>query len=185
MGRAQPSPGQGGFTLVELLIALVLLVLALTISAQLLEETAQLFAESSAEALDTPVPLVIARIRGDVQGAAGAYPILDEKGSLVRVVIQYPGSRILYEKEGETLYRTVVPDLGDPEKPGILWRGVRDWACIEIPGTRLVDLSVTYRRRAAPRSPLPSLPIDRGPRSEELTQRLFLLPRGAGLGVTW
>ncbi len=185
--RAAPAArsGQAGFTLIELSISLVLLLLALALSAQLLMETSQLLAETSGESLDTPVPLVIARIRGDVQGAVGAWPVLDAEGALVRVVIQRFDEQILYEKTGPALYRRVIPIGGEPRRPGLLWRGVTDWSCRQLHLKGLIELEVTYRRRSEPHTPLPALPASRGALTERLTQRIFLLPRGGGLGETW
>ena len=176
---------QEGFTLVEMSIALVLLIVGLMIAADLLMETAQLFAETSGESLDTPVPLAVARIRGDVQGGSSVSTVLLPDGSLAGVLIQALGQRILYEKNGEALYRTVLPQGAPPQGPQPLWRGVTDWSCRDVAGTSLVEISVTYRRRAVPRSPLPGMPADRGPLSQQLTQKMLLLPRGAGLGDTW
>jgi prepilin-type N-terminal cleavage/methylation domain-containing protein len=183
-GSASRS-GQAGFTLIELSISLALLLLALGIAAQLLMETSQLFAETSGESLDTPVPLVLARIRGDVQGAAGAFPVFDDEGSLVRIVIQGLESQILYTRAGPNLYRTVEPAGGGPRQISLLWRGVTGWSCRHDFPKGLIELEVTYRRRSVPRTPLPALPAVRGKRTEVLTQRMFLLPRGAGLGETW
>ena len=176
---------QAGFTLVETAVSLVLLLLALTLAAQILLETSQIFAETSGEGLDTPVPLVIARIRGDVQGSLSASLLLDGDGDLDALVLPGAGERILYRKQGNALYREVVPLNGDPPgRPVPLWRGVTGWSC-QILDSNLVDLQVTYRRRTVPRSPMPALPAFRGPVTEELTQRMYFLPRGAGLGDTW
>jgi len=179
--------GQRGFTIVELSIALLLLMLGLLLAAQLLMETSQLFAETSGEAIDTPVPLVIARIRGDVQGAAGASPVFQADGSLAAVtMVGGPEGQVVYVKQGTDLFRSVVPSNGDlPSPPIILWRGVTAWSCQLVPGTGLLDLQVTYRRRTVPHTPLAVMPAYRGPHTEELTQRLYLLPRGGGLGDTW
>ena len=182
-GRTSTS-GRDGFTLIELSISLALLLVALAIAAQLLMETSQLFAETSGESLDAPVPLVLARIRADVQGAAGAYPVLDEDGSLARIVIQGVEGQILYERAGPDLVRTVVPADGSP-KTALLWRGITNWSCSQVGPKGLIELAVSYRRRTVPHTPLPALPAVRGPVTEELTQRMFLLPRGAGLGETW
>jgi Tfp pilus assembly protein PilV len=183
--RAARTSGQAGFTLVETCISLVLMVLALLLAAQVLMETSQIFAETSGEALDTPVPLVIARIRADVQGSTGAFPIPDADGALDTVVIQGLGRQVHYRKQGDALFRTIVPQNGDPpEKPMLLWPGVTGWG-FQVHGSNLVELTVTYRRRTVPRSPLPTLPGLRGPVTEELTQKMYLLPRGAGLGDTW
>ena len=176
---------QGGFTLVELSISLVLLIVGLMIAADLLMETAQLFAETSGESLDTPVPLVVARIRGDVQGGIGVSEVRQDDGSLSQVVIQTLGEQIVYEKAGDSLVRTVKIPGAAPRGPETLWRGVVTWNCQTLPGTSLIQLSVTYLRHAVPRSSLPGLPADRGPKVELLTQSMFLLPRGAGLGDTW
>ena len=176
---------QRGFTLVEMAIALVLLIVGLLIAADLLMETAQLFAETSGESLDTPVPLVVARIRGDVQGGTGVVTVRNDDGSLQLVVVQGLGQQIIYEKRGETLERRVIVAGAPPRGAETLWRGVAAWSCRTLPGTRLVQFSVSYRRRAVARSPLPGLPADRGSKTELLTQSMFLLPRGAGLGDTW
>jgi prepilin-type N-terminal cleavage/methylation domain-containing protein len=179
------TSSQGGFTLVEMSIALVLLMLGLMLATQVLMETSQLFAETAGEAQDTPVPLVIARIRGDVQGAADAAPILLEDGSLAVQMVGGPEGQVIYERRGSDLYRRVLPMAGAEPPPTVLWRGVTAWSCQLVPGTRLLDLQVTYRRRTAPHTPLAVMPAYRGPITEELTQRLYLLPRGGGLGDTW
>jgi hypothetical protein len=178
---------QGGFTLIEISIALVLMMLGLLLAAQLLMETSKLFAETSGEASDTPVPLVIARIRGDVQGSAAAAPVLLANGSLAAItMVGGPEGEVVYAKQGTDLFRSIVPSNGDPPKPpALLWRGVTAWSCQIVPGTNLVDLQVTYRRRSLPHTPLAVLPAWRGALNEKLTQRMFLLPRGGGLGTTW
>ncbi|HSS48920.1 MAG TPA: prepilin-type N-terminal cleavage/methylation domain-containing protein [Thermoanaerobaculia bacterium] len=178
---------QGGFTLIEISIALVLMMLGLLLAAQLLMETSKLFAETSGEAIDTPVPLVLARIRGDVQGSAAAAPVLQVDGSLAAItMLGGPDGEVVYAKQGTDLFRSVVPSNGDPPKPpSLLWRGVTAWSCQLVPGTNVVDLQVTYRRRSVPHTPLAVLPAYRGALTEELTQRMFLLPRGGGLGASW
>ena len=191
MKRRPPSrplaPGrEAGFTLIELVLAMALFLLGLALATQILMETAQLFAETSGEALDTPVPLVLARIRADVQGAVSVFPIEDPDGELVTLAIQGFGRQIFYQKQDEALYRTVVPASGPPKKPTLLWRDVTAWKCKMLgPNLNLVNLEVTYRRRSVPRTPLPRLPAFRGSLTEELTQKMYLLPRGAGLGSTW
>ena len=185
--RKDPG-GQGGFTLIEISIALLLMMLGLLLAAQLLMETSKLFAETSGEATDTPVPLVLARIRGDVQGSAATAPVYLEDGSLAAItMVGGPEGEVIYVKQGTDLFRSIVPADGSPPPPPILlWRGVTAWSCQIVPGTTsLVDLRVKYLRRSVPRTPLAVLPAYRGPLTEELTQRMFLLPRGGGLGDTW
>lgn len=178
---------QSGFTLIEISIALVLMMLGLLLAAQLLMETSKLFAETSGEATDTPVPLVLARIRGDVQGSAAAAPVLQANGSLAAItMVGGPEGEVVYTKQGTDLFRSIVPSNGDPPKPpALLWRGVTAWSCQMVAGSNLVDLQVTYLRRSLPHTPLAVLPAWRGALTEELTQRIFLLPRGGGLGTSW
>jgi hypothetical protein len=181
------SRGQAGFTLIEISIALLLMMLGLLLAAQLLMETSKLFAETSGEAIDTPVPLVLARIRGDVQGSAAAAPVFQLDGTLAAItMVGGPQGEVIYAKQGTDLFRSIVPPNGDPPPPPVLlWRGVTAWSCQIVPGTSLVDLQVTYRRRTVPHTPLAVLPAYRGPLTEELTQRMYLLPRAGGLGNTW
>jgi hypothetical protein len=167
------------------MLSMAVFLLALALATQVLMETAQLFAETSGEALDTPVPLVLARIRADIQGAVSVLPVPNADGTLDVLAVQGLGGQVLYQQQDEALYRTVVPAGGAPPgSPILLWRGVTAWSC-QILGSNLVNLEVTYRRRTVPRTPLPRLPAFRGPLTEELTQKMYLLPRGAGLGGTW
>lgn len=184
-GGSPLRSGQAGFTLIELSISLAILLVALALTSQLLMETSQLFAESAGESLDAPVPLVIGRIRGDVQGATLVQPIHDDRGALLQVVIRGLDQQIVYEKLGVALYRTVEPADGSPARTALLWPGVIGWQCVRLEPKGLIALEVRYRRRTTPHTPLPALPAIRGPLMETLTQRMFLLPRGAGLGETW
>ncbi len=184
-GGLPPRSARAGFTLIELSISLAILLIALALASQLLMETSQLFAESSGEALDAPVPLLIARIRGDVQGSTGVVPIRDGDGVLLSVDMQGLDGRISYEKMGVALYRTFEPADGSPPRTALLWPGVTGWSCERLEPKGLILLEVSYRRRSTPHTPLPTLPALRGPVTETLTQRMFLLPRGAGLGETW
>ena len=112
--------------------------------------------------------------------------MLREDGTLDKVQIQGTGEQIVYDKSGDALYRTVLSDAGPPQGSQVLWRGVSDWGCRIMPGTALVELWVTYSRRAVPRSPLPGMPVDRGAIPQQLTHKtMYFLPRGGGLGDSW
>jgi hypothetical protein len=57
---------------------------------------------------------------------------------------------------------------------------VTQWSC---EGGGLDDpafLSITYTRRTTPHTPLPVMPAYRGPLEEEITESLYILPRGNG-----
>jgi len=179
-----PSPlrrRQAGFTIVEMMIALVLLLVGLMIAADLLDESSRLFVETSGEALDTPAALTDARIRADVQGATSVTPLLSPiDGTLVAIHVSGGGQEIVYQKTSDSIYRTIVSLSGPPQPPVLLWRGVTSWSCEGGSKDDPAILSVTYTRRSTPRTPLPVLPVYRGPLQEEATEVLYLLPRGDG-----
>jgi prepilin-type N-terminal cleavage/methylation domain-containing protein len=175
------SARQAGFTLVEMTIVLVLMLVGLLIAADLLMETSRLFAETSGEAVDTPIPLVIARIRADIQGSTAVEPELNLDGTrLDKVHIRALGQEILYQKIGDSLYRTVVPDSGPPKDPEVLWHKVTDWTCTTGGKSAPVRVSVSYQRRTIPHTPLPVLPYYRGALSEPRIETFYMLPRGNG-----
>ncbi len=177
------TAGQAGFTLVELMVSLVLLLLGLALAAQILMESAQLFAESAGEQIDAPIPLAIARLRGDVLAASSFQVTIGDEG--LRLVLEgHPVGTVLYERAGEELRRSVLDAAGEPGKATTVLRGVSEWICVPA-SPRLVVLGLRYRRHAVPRSPLPRLPAFRGPRHEERQEWLTLAPRGGGLGDGW
>jgi prepilin-type N-terminal cleavage/methylation domain-containing protein len=169
-----------GFTLIEMTVALVLLLAGLLIAADLLMETARLFAETSGEALDTPVPLALARIRADMVSASSVTTDLTPEGKLDRVRIQTAGEEIDYQRLGDSLYRLVLPDSGLAADPEALWHGVTDWSCTEGGTSNPVWFSVTYTRRTTPHTPLPVLPVYRGALAETRIEKFYVLPRGNG-----
>jgi prepilin-type N-terminal cleavage/methylation domain-containing protein len=183
MAPLPSSPGrrQAGFTIIEMTIALVLLLVGLLIAADLMMESSRLFVETSGEALDNPAPLAAARIRADIQGSTSVTPqySLIDTNKLDSVHIRGGGQEIVYQKTGDAIYR-VVSVAGLPEDPVILWRGVKDWSCDPGSTGAPAFLKVTYLRRSTPHTPLPVLPAYRGPLTEEVTEALYVLPRGNG-----
>jgi hypothetical protein len=173
-----------GFTLLEVLISLVLLMLALALAAQILLETSQVLTEAAAEQLDAPIPLAVARLRGDVLGSAAFTVVEGPRGEAGLLLEGHPAGTILYERAGDELRRTLLDPGGAPLGEGVLMRGVTGWSCIEV-GPRLVAIEIRYRRRTVRPSPLSTLPAFRGPRTKERTESLLLALRGAGLGDSW
>lgn len=171
---------QAGFTLVELMISLLLTLLALGLAAQVLMESAQVLTDTAAEQIDAPVPLALARIRGDVQSSR-SYSVLS--GSRL-MLFGHPAGTLVYEQSGGELTRTVLDPLGSPLGSATVMRRVTDWSCLAVT-SRLVSITFRYQRHAPRRSPLPTAPGRRGPTSEERMESLLLALRGGGLGVGW
>jgi hypothetical protein len=157
-----PARHEGGFTLVETLVSLVLLLLALGLAAQLLMETAQLFAGSTREAVATPVPQAIARIRSDVLASAGFAIIQNEDGTLRQVVLTgHPAGTVVYELVGDAIVRTLPAGVGESDAGTPIWRGVDGWSAQAI--GRLLDLQVNYSVPLGPQF-LARVPGLQGPR---------------------
>ena len=191
-----PRPGRGplpgaareaGFTLIEMLISFVLLVLAVTLAAQLLVEAAQMFADVAGEQRDTMVPLALARLRNDVQGAASYQDLaLDPRSCSPLVLLGGASGTVVYTLQGEDLRRDVVAPDGTPGASELLMRQVTAWTC-RAHGAMppVLELGFTYRRRAVRRTPLAVLPAHAKPNTEQKSESLFLTLRGGGLGSSW
>ncbi len=180
MRATRRRSGARGFTLVETLIALVLLLFALALAAQLLAESAERFATAQGEVTEPPVALLLARMRGDVRAAA-AFSTLPDGGLRLD---GHPAGTIVYRQVGSEVRRQVYAASGELAADAPAWRDVLGFSSAAL-GDRLAAVTVRYRRRALGRSPLPGLPADRGSRWEERTETLLAAPRGAGLGNGW
>jgi prepilin-type N-terminal cleavage/methylation domain-containing protein len=185
MARLEPSHATRGFTLIEVLVSLVLLMLAFALAAQLLMETSQMLADASGEQIESPVPLAVARLRGDVLGSSSFTVVADPDGGPPRLLLEgHPSGAVLYERDGTEIHRLLLDDAGKPGAESVLLRGVTSWQCMAV-APRLLRVDLRYRRRGQRPSPLPGLPAFRAPETEERTESLLLVPRGAGLGESW
>jgi prepilin-type N-terminal cleavage/methylation domain-containing protein len=173
-----------GFALLELLIALVLVSLALGLTAQLLMESSQMLTTAAAEQTDAPMPLVLARIRGDVRASGGFDVVVAEDGSARLYLLGHPAGTVVYDRSGRDLRRTVLDDHGAVLGSSPALRGVTQWSCGEV-GTRLLLITIGHRRSLVRVGMLPQVPGRRGPVSEERTESILVAPRGAGLGLSW
>lgn len=174
---------QAGFTLVELLISMLVTALALALAAQVMMEGAQMLTDAAAEQADAPMPLVAARLRDDVRAAA-RFEVLPGLEGPALFLEGHPAGLVVYQKVGDELRRTVVDGTGNVRGETPALRGVTVWSCAPLaPG--LVAVTLTHRRGALRRGPLPSLPGRRGPGSEERSETFLVAPRGAGLGSAW
>lgn len=185
--RRRHGRGAAGFTLIEVLVSLLLLVVAMAIAAQLLGETRQMFVDASREELDPAAALIATRLRGDVQGAVAAVAAQNPDLSCASLqLVGTPEGTIVYAMVGSTLTRSVQAADGTVRQAVVL-RGATSFNCQTLPGNNvsMVRLDYQYGRSRTRRSPLPLLPGAWGPRQEQVSETLFLTPRGGGLGSSW
>ena len=176
--------GGEGFSLVEVLIALVLFLTAAAFAAQLLLETSQQLTDVAAEQVEAPMPLVRARLRADVQAAQEAVCVLRLDGTPEEVrILQHPAGTVIYRIEDGMLWRLVEDSHGKPLGRGPVLRRVESWACED--GGGLLWVQLEYQRRAVRRTPLVVEPGARSPLTASRVESLLVAPRGAGLGSGW
>ena len=119
---------QAGFTLVELLISLVVMGLALALTAQVLMEGAQMLTDVAAEQADAPMPLVAARLRGDVRASSG-FEVLPGLEGPALFLEGHPAGVVVYQKVGDELRRTVLDETGKVRGESPALYGVTSWSC--------------------------------------------------------
>lgn len=180
----QSSRRDAGFTLLEMLISLVLLALALTLAAQVLIESQQMLADATVEQRDPAVPLVMARLKAEVRKSTG---FAAEGNGLL--LLGLPEGPVIYRMAGGWLQRAVLDSAGEPAGERNVLRGITDWNCRSIPnpsGTvSLLAVEIRYLQYVPRKSPLPGLPVWRGPTTRERSEVFFVAPRGSGMGEAW
>ncbi len=176
--RRRPAAGS---TLIELLVALVVLAVGLLLAAGLLVQAYRMLAQSGLE-LRAPVEeLAMARIRQDLQEAAGlARAPLLPGWDRDRLALVTPGGRVVvYERQGDDLVREVAGG-----GRSLVLRNLVSWRWLPV-APRLVSVEVIYDRASGARHGVadPAGPLG-GVRSWR-TLRVTATLRGAGLGRGW
>lgn len=182
--RPSPPGKDGGFSLLEALIALALFLVAAAFAAQLLLETSQQLTDAAAEQVEAPMPLVRARLRADVQSSGNAACVYwpDETPREARM-LEHPAGTVIYRVHQGVLWRLILDKDGKLVGQSPILRGVASWKCLA--GGGLIWIELTHDRRAVRRTPLVVAPEARGPLVEPSVDAILLAPRGAGLGDGW
>jgi hypothetical protein len=173
-----------------MLISLVLMMVALFLAADLIREAGTLLVDTAREVPDSPASLVLSRLRADIMAASdadgplgwseGPLNLFGSFGKVEGIEVR----SVRYERDGTKLYRSLFDEAGYPlVDQAVVWNGITDWAWRRWGA--MVEVDVSYRRFAVPRSPLPNLPRYRGRRSELVHENLLVVPRGGGLGYRW
>jgi prepilin-type N-terminal cleavage/methylation domain-containing protein len=135
-----------GFSLVELLVALVILLIGLALAAEIGLRARAILARSVRDARRPPIAAVLARLRTDVQGADRfSPPELAAPSGWTEEPLVLQGARgtVIYRQQSRTLDRVVVDDDGRETailplvREGAAWR----WRPVDL---GLVEISIAY-----------------------------------------
>ena len=139
-----------GFTLLETLVALLLVGLALSLSVQLLQRV-QIASVEWRRTLPDPVPqFAVQLMRNDVQRASS---VAGSPGTGPLVLTLSTGERIAYEANLGSLERTVTATDGSIRGERAILRGLDLWSW-RSPSLGLVEIHLVYRRHAGPSGPI-------------------------------
>jgi prepilin-type N-terminal cleavage/methylation domain-containing protein len=173
-----------GFSLVEVLIALAIFLVGAAFAAQLLMETSQQFADTAAEQIEAPMPLVRARLRSDIQASRDARCVFRLDGRLEEIrLLGHPAGTVVFRVREGVLSRQVEDDRGRKREESPVLHGVESWSCAD--GGGLLFLQLNYQCRSVRRTPLLIEPGARKPLAEPRAETLLAAPRGGGLGEGW
>ncbi len=118
------SAAESGYTLVELLVALVVSGVAMTIAAQLLLEAQRQSLYAAREALDPVVQVTLKQLRADVYAASSASGL----GYTQEFLFLHGGQagEVEYELVGDELVRRVV--VGRESSERVVLSRIQDWS---------------------------------------------------------
>src|SRR5262249_4516505 len=126
--------GERGFTLLELLVAAVVLLVAVLLAAKLLDESGRVLAHSVARARDPWSLLATELLRNDLRSGYVAVPPESSTDPLALVL---PTGPVVWHRDGDALVRDAP---GGASRP--LLHGVERWSWRLLPGG-VVDVEVS------------------------------------------
>lgn len=172
---------QGGFSLIETLVALLLFLFGVLLATQLLLETSRRLRDGYARDLESPVAPARARLRADLEAAVSGRCERDAEGVATAVrAYGHPTGTVVYQLEDGILWRFLE---AEPAARARVIAGLTGFACAD--SGPLVGLELSGRRRALRRSPLVGAPGDLLAASEPWAETLWVAPRGGGRGSRW
>lgn len=132
-----------GFSLLEVLVALLLVGLILLLAVNLLREVHITAVEVQRTLPDSIPQFAIQLLRHDIQRSRGTETA---PGSGPLGLAQPDGSRIYYDESLGHLIRTVIAADGTVQGERVVMRGVRLWSWHDTLAPGLVEVQIVYRR---------------------------------------
>ena len=136
-----------GFSLLEVLVALLLVGLCLVLAVQLLREVHLTTVEVQRALPDSVPQFAIQLLRHDIQRSRGTET---PPGNGPLGLTQSDGSRIYYDETVGRLVRTVVANDGTILGERVVMRGVRLWSWHDSLMPGLVEVQIAYQRHREP-----------------------------------
>ena len=139
--------GSAGFSLLEVLVALLVVGLILLLAVQLLGEVQTTFVEVQRTLPDSVPQFAVQLLRHDIQRSRGT---LTSPGNGPLALALPDGSQIVYDEWLGELIRTVIAPDGSVSGRRAVLRGVRLWSWQHTFAPGLVQLQIVYRRHRHP-----------------------------------
>ncbi len=145
--RRQGSRRTAGLSLVELLVAFIILLLGLALAAEIGVRARSMLAHSARDARRPPIGAVLGRLRTDVAGAERFDPPLSPDPltgwTLEPLILRLSRGALLYRSAGATVERIAFDAEGKPIGRLTLVRDGGSWRWRSI-DTHLVEVSIAY-----------------------------------------
>lgn len=146
MSRRPSGRRAAGFSIVELLVALVILLIGLALAAEVGVRARALLARSVRDGIRPPIAAVLGRLRTDVQGAASFDPptaAAPSGWSEEGLVLRGERGTVVYRMESRVLERVVLDVAGAETARLPLVRDGAGWRWRPI-DSGLLEISILY-----------------------------------------
>ena len=170
-----------GTSLVELLVVLALLSIMILVAADLVTHSMQLLGATGRAVRNPLVVHVTARLRRDVQEAAGLQHETWSWSEEPLVLVHHDGSLVSIQIEDGSLVREVMTASGAPPDRRVILRGVTSWWW-RSPTDDVVDVNIGYLVNPSPER---AVSRDPGYGLERRNENLRFAIRGGDGGTRW
>ena len=168
----------GGYSVVELLVALALTVVVVLVAGQLVAEAVELFGTAGQQVRDPAVILTVATVRRDIQDSTGlvSAPVVGWSTAPLDL-LSWDGQRVRICHQGDALVRIPLDAMGRPTGRRVLCRGVTAWWWRMV-STSILDVRFTILEHPDP------VPGRRSTARRRTEFRRFAI-RGGSHGRSW
>jgi hypothetical protein len=118
----------GGYSILELVVALALTSLVVLVGLQFIAESMILYRDAGRAVRNSPLPLAMATVRRDIQDASGVATVAITGWSDHPLhLVKWDGEHVSLAVVEGALVRFVIGPMGEPVSRRVLIRGVTAW----------------------------------------------------------